>query len=180
MGVTLQHLSIFLAFLIAVVPLWYPRYSFFVRSASDGIEDLLELSSWKVLDEKKEQRKAKLEPGDRGYREIARTVLRETFVAEEPICIRLEHERFQQDVQFDNTGSKLRGGDQAKLVAEFESGRSVVLIEPARFESERILGLYELKSWLKSYANRRSHYWTTVLAILWATSSAIISSQPPA
>ena len=168
MGFSLRILSVILTVLIALVPLWYPRHSFFVRNASKGIEELQSRQN-KATINGTERRIGALGPPDIGYREIARTIREQTDIGREPTKILLVEE-------VENTtklyfGNEIHQEHQAALMVEFEGGDVETVIEPPAFDTHRVLELKELKRWVKNQANKRSHYWTTVLAVSWGTVS---------
>ena len=168
-----QIIAVVLAVLIAIVPLWYPRYSIFYRRGLDGVEQLKRLDEHDEFTEEGreiEQDLGILEPGDFGFREVSRTIEMRSDINEQIIIIK-ESRGNGNGIGFGSGG--VRSLTQAALVVEFESGKSQRVIEPNRIENEQILELEQLQEWIKIRAERRSHYWTTILAVLWGTVSTI-------
>jgi hypothetical protein len=171
-----QIIAVVLAVLIAIVPLWYPRYSIFYRRGLDGVEKLKRLDEYEVFTKEEreiEQDLGILEPDDLGFREVSRTIEMRSNVHGNIAKIILIREVRGNGSGIGFGSGGVRSLTQAALQVEFESGRSQQVIEPNRIETEQILQLEQLQEWIKIRAERRSHYWTTILAVLWGAVSTI-------
>lgn len=167
---TLHMIGIFLAVLIAVVPLWYPRYSCFYQNAISGLDQLRELTGERSAEGL--EYFGSLEEGERGFSEVAHTIQDHTHITEQPVNIELVHkypETGKGIVSIDS--EKTATKEQAIVIVEYKDGETEQIIDSPPFEVDRVLDLIELQRWVKNKANRRSHYLTTVLAILWGSVS---------
>ena len=167
-----QVLAAILTILIAIVPLWYPRYSCYRKRAERGIEKLCSID----VDEIKEtgddpiNRRETLTPDDTGFREVSRAIENNTWVVREPAKILLTVEG-----TFATNIAKGPSSDlQANILIEYEDGTQETVVDSPAVEIQKVANLTEVKRWVKNEANRRSHYWTTVLAFLWGTTTLII------
>ena len=168
----LQVLTATLTILIAIIPLWYPRYSCYRRRAERGLEklDSLDLNDIKKTGDDPINRREALTPDDIGFREVSRAVKNNTWVVREPAKILLTVE----GTFATNIGRGPSSDLQAKILVEYEDGTQDTVVDSPAVEIQRVTNLTELKRWVKNEANRRSHYWTTVLAFAWGTATLII------
>lgn len=172
----LELTAIALVLCLAVVPLWYPRYSFFHRNALAGIDHLHDgLRVREDTDSDAETRVATLEEGDPGFAELVHTIRAQTHVTTHPVRIELVHT--QPDPEFETlvVGS---GGvstdEQAILLVADERGETEQVVDSPDLGVDRVLELVDLRQWVTTQGHRRSHYATTVLALLWGSVSILI------
>ncbi|MCU4972976.1 hypothetical protein OB955_09500 [Halobacteria archaeon AArc-m2/3/4] len=173
---TLSELAaIFLVICIAVVPLWYPRYSFFHRNAATGIDHLRRTLTVQPSDEEttEQTRIATLEAGDRGFSELVHTIRAQTHVTDRPVRIELIHT--DSDPEYDTLvvgGGDVSTGEHASLRLEYEAGTETI-VETPDSDVDRILELVDLRQWVTSQTLTRSHHATVVLVVLWGTVSVV-------
>ena len=170
---TVQSIRVILTILIATVPLWYPRHSFFIKNANSGIEKLQDLGEEKTVKDqntKVVQKVGELKPDDQGFREISRTLRRQNKISKSPKSIYLIWETnadMRSGFAIGDDGS--RELKRVGLVVEYDDGNFEELISPKNFGNEQILELNELQRWVEHQAKERSHYWTTFLVLLWGS-----------
>lgn len=168
----LQVLAAILTILIAIVPLWYPRYSCYRKQAERGIEKLgsINIDAIKETGDDQINRRETLTPDDTGFREVSRAIENNTSVVREPAKILLTVEgTFATNISM-GPSSDL----QAKNLVEYEDGTQDTVVDSPAVEIQRVTNLTEVRRWVKNEANHRSHYWTTIFALAWGTVSLFI------
>ncbi|UTF53419.1 hypothetical protein [Natronosalvus rutilus] len=169
--------GVILTALIAIVPLWYPRYSYFYRNSMSGIEYLREVEQERPIDKGRDKLEyfATLEEGERGFSELAHTIREHTHISKTPTKIELIHKNPKSGGgTLTISEEDVFKGERAIVAVEFENGDTEKIIDSPNFETKRVLNLVKLRHWVKTQADRRSHYWTTVLVLLWGFVSIYI------
>ncbi|MEZ3116569.1 hypothetical protein RYH80_11685 [Halobaculum sp. MBLA0147] len=169
---TIQFLTVLLTILIAIVPLWYPRYSLYRRNADSGIRKLerFEIEQISEQNSGSVDKEASLSPGDTGFREVSEAIEKNTSIVREPSEIVLAIEGSLGTARV-GPGTGLSSGLNAEIRVEYADGTQDVVVPSPEVELRRVTNLVDLKNWVRSESIRRSHYWTTVLAIAWGTAS---------
>jgi hypothetical protein len=168
----LEPAAVLLVIAIAVVPLWYPRYSLFRRNGVAGIEDLLNALEPVSTDDESETltRRAALEPGDTGFSELTTTIRAQRALDGSPVSLALVHT--DDDPEYETLvvgGDGVSTGEEAALRVEFDTGETETVLGTPDVDADRVLALDDLHQWLTEQTRVRSHYATTVLAALWGT-----------
>ncbi|WP_139210984.1 hypothetical protein [Natrinema salaciae] len=164
----LQIVNIVLSGVIAVVPILYPRHSFYRKRAEVGIEELKSLSEDDDdLDD--EMQAGVLHPGDRGFRELEKAIQANTSVDRDLVEIALiSDDSNSSGIGFGPGGASRT--DQTALLVVDVNGNTHKLLQN-RFEVERVLELEDVEQWVKTTAQGRSHRWTVFLVLVWASIS---------
>jgi len=160
--------SIITSFLIIITPIFYPRYSLFVKRGHTGIQKLQT-----TREETENIQAGYLEKGDTGYSEVKK-VVKEVYgvnrelhkiwfvIGEKPPHI---GEFADLDIQYGV-------GSNAVLYGE-NPGDETFKIHYEAWSPPRVWNLEALYEGLESIAQSRSHYIMMVLAVLWSTLSIL-------
>ena len=168
--------QIILTVVIALLPILYPKYSIFRKCAERGLEGL---KDGKVEETVRRRGNLKtdhiwsLEVGEPGFRALARTIHRQSHINQDPVKIRLVHKNANSTntLTGEIAGKGVVKENQAVLEVVLPGGREERVVDSPDYEVSRVLELTILKQWVTDYANRRSHWWTTLSALLWGVVS---------
>lgn len=168
---------------ISVLPVWYPKYSCFIRRSRAGLQQLSELNNTRDVSsdeftvpsnlDEATQNYGVIQKGDAGFKQIRKSVASHTELDFQPVRFELVHHCPEGSNTLIGEGGNVRKAEQAYLSAEGPNDESIRIIASPSFEINRTLQLTRLREWVSEHTRRRSHVIVTALAIVWGTGSVI-------
>lgn len=176
-------LPIVLAAAISLIPITYPKYSWFRRGANTGVEQLKQFDNevpidhgelapgWTITTSMDSdvavQKQSFLTEKDPGYSQLLR-VLKSRHHFDKPVekLFLVRNEPSGGGIAISSAGSQRL--EQAAFGVIFDDGSDLILLEHP-YDVERIVELRDLKEWIDTTAKRRSHFITITLVLFWTS-----------
>lgn len=162
--------AIVTSFLIITTPIFYPRYSLFVKRGRAGLQTL------QTTREKTENIEAGyLTKGETGYSEVKKVVKEVYGINRELHKIWfVVGDKPPQIGEFADLDIQYGIGSNAVLYGEDSDGKTFKIHYEA-WSPLRVWNLEVLHAGLESIAQSRSHYIMMILAVVWSTTSIILT-----